>query len=286
MIGVVFTSRNWSDLRSHDLYLPSPHLHAALVLLLSPSSSPPPILFSFCSPWGLLLFPPTARRYRKDQITMATISHIVIAHTLVWWLFLFWRVGGCCPYLIGGAPSNLFWCWRNNVAICWIHVCTQWSTVKNIQHPLRWLITVSHMAKRTGWTVCLSRNPQVWNAYMFTEGLLWKGQRSPPGFRWMQQEWKCGINTDIYRYVQTYADRQTHTHTHTSIHNMSTVLLGLKTRTCSSSSAPTILCIGKWWNVFTPREIETNVRDNISPKILAECYPWKSWNSCCCLGVN
>lgn len=126
MIGVVFTSRNWTDLRSQDLYLPSPPLHAALVsLLLSPSSSPPTFLFLFCSPWGLLLFPRTVRRYRKDQITMATISHIVIAHTLVWWLFLLWRVGGCCPYLIGGAPSNLFWCRRNNVAICWIHVFAQ-----------------------------------------------------------------------------------------------------------------------------------------------------------------
>lgn len=125
MIGVVvFTSRIWTDLRSHDLYLPSPRLHAALVFLL-PSSYPPPLLISFCSPWGLLLFPRTVRRYHKDQITMVTISHIVIAHTLVWWLFLFWTVGGCCPYLTGGAPSNLFWCRRNNVAIYWIHAFAQ-----------------------------------------------------------------------------------------------------------------------------------------------------------------
>lgn len=136
MIGAVFTSRNWSDLRSHHLYIPSPRLHAALLFLLSPSSSPPTILFLFCSPWGLLMFPRTVRRYRKDQITMATISHIVITHTLVWWLFLFWRVGGCCPYLIGGAPSNLFWCRRNNVAICWIHVFAhRVIELKNIQRP-------------------------------------------------------------------------------------------------------------------------------------------------------
>lgn len=37
----------------------------------------------------------TVRRYLKDQITMATISHIVIAHTRIWWLFLFWRVCQC-----------------------------------------------------------------------------------------------------------------------------------------------------------------------------------------------
>lgn len=114
------------ELTSDHMISTSLLLHAALVfLLLSPSSSPPTFLFLFCSPWGLLLFPRTVRRYRKDQITMATISHIVIAHTLVWWLFLLWRVGGCCPYLIGGAPSNLFWCRRNNVAICWIHVFAQ-----------------------------------------------------------------------------------------------------------------------------------------------------------------
>lgn len=26
------------------------------------------------------------------------------------------------PYLTGRSPSNLFWWWRNNVAICWIRV--------------------------------------------------------------------------------------------------------------------------------------------------------------------
>lgn len=116
MIAEVFTSRHWTDLISHDLHPPF-----SLLPSFTPSS-PLPLLFSFCSLQHSLLIPRTVRRYRKDQITMATISHIVIAHTLVWWLFLFWRAGGCCPYLTGGAPSNLFWWRRNNVAICWIQV--------------------------------------------------------------------------------------------------------------------------------------------------------------------
>lgn len=113
MIAEVFTSRHWTDLISNDLHAPF-----SLLSSFTPSS-PLPLLFSFCS---LQHYPRTVRRYRQDQITMATISHIVIAHTLVWWLFLFWGAGGCCPYLTGGVPSNLFWWRRNNVAICWIQV--------------------------------------------------------------------------------------------------------------------------------------------------------------------
>lgn len=103
----------------------------------------PRFVFSFCSPQGSLLFPRTVRRYRKDHITMATISHIVIAHALIWWLFLFWRAGGCCPYLTGGA-NNLFWWRRNNVAICWFQVFAH-----SERRLLWWLTTVNHMATRT-----------------------------------------------------------------------------------------------------------------------------------------
>lgn len=151
MIGVVFTSRNWADLRSHDHIPPFSSFACSICVpssfTLFISAPPPSLFFSFCSPWGLLLFPRTVRRYRKDQITMATISHIVIAHTLVWWLFLFWRVGGCCPYLIGGAPSNLFWCRRNNVAICWIQEFAQSERRWITSNPRWWLITVSHTAQ-------------------------------------------------------------------------------------------------------------------------------------------
>lgn len=54
-------------------------------------SPPHPASFHF-SALSLSL---TVRRYLKDQITMATISHIVIAHTCIWWLFLFCRVCRC-----------------------------------------------------------------------------------------------------------------------------------------------------------------------------------------------
>lgn len=215
MIGVVvFTSRIWTDLRSHDLYLPSPRLHAALVFLL-PSSYPPPLLISFCSPWGLLLFPRTVRRYHKDQITMVTISHIVIAHTLVWWLFLFWTVGGCCPYLTGGAPSNLFWCRRNNVAIYWIHAFAQ--------SERRWITSnapvMTHHSQSHGKEDRLNCMSQSYSSslkriHVHRGSAL---ERSTPTTGLLplkaagMKTWQTHISTDIYRYVNIYAQVFIHT---------------------------------------------------------------------------
>lgn len=90
-------------------------------LFCSPSS---PILsrFLLCRLHGRVFFPLTVRRYLKDRITMATISHIVIAHTCIWWLFLFFEGFSVHPYLTGKSPSNLFCPTRNNVAICWLPV--------------------------------------------------------------------------------------------------------------------------------------------------------------------
>lgn len=72
--------------------------YKTLVLFFSPSLSPLlPFSFSFSPLLSVRLAPfsLTVRRYLKDQITMATISHIIIAHTCIWWLFLFWRVCQC-----------------------------------------------------------------------------------------------------------------------------------------------------------------------------------------------
>lgn len=72
-------------------------LHVTLVSLFRSSSPSIPFILT-PQPLAtrlILFFPLTVRRYLKDQITMATISHIVITHTRVWWLFLFWRVCRC-----------------------------------------------------------------------------------------------------------------------------------------------------------------------------------------------
>lgn len=112
--------------RVQTLSLPSPTCNISAPFL-SPPSSPPllPSPFSFSPLVSTRLapfFPFTVRRYLKDQITMATISHIVIAHTRFWWLFLFWRVRRCTRTSLADRQVTCSGWWRNNVAICWIHV--------------------------------------------------------------------------------------------------------------------------------------------------------------------
>lgn len=92
------TVSHWIDLTLKGLHTPfcSPTCNISVTLQVLHSfhpfysHSPPPLhkAHSF-------FFSLTVRRYLKDQITMATISHIVIAHTRVWRLFLFWRVCRC-----------------------------------------------------------------------------------------------------------------------------------------------------------------------------------------------
>lgn len=119
--------------------------HGTLVLLSSPFLSH----FLLCSLYGWLLFLFTDRRYLKDQITMATISHIVIAHTCIWWLFLFWRVSQCahtsladCQVTCSGEEGTML----PSVGSMCLH------RARDIEkHPasLWWLMTGNHMPIKT-----------------------------------------------------------------------------------------------------------------------------------------
>lgn len=80
---------------------------------------------------------------------MATISHIVIAHTCIWWLFLFWRVCRCTHTSVAnrqvtcsGAEGTML----PSVGSMCLH------TVTDIEkHPvfLWWLMTGNHMPIKT-----------------------------------------------------------------------------------------------------------------------------------------
>ena len=119
--------------------------HPLHLLLSSPFLSH----FLLCSLYGSLLFPFTDRRYLKDQITMATISHIVFAHTCIWWLFLFWRVSWCvCTSLAdrqvtcSGEEGTML----PSVGSMCLHTA---SDIEKHPASLWWLMTSNHMPIKT-----------------------------------------------------------------------------------------------------------------------------------------
>lgn len=99
------------------------------------SSCPPllrSLLFSFSPPLALHKAH-TIWRYLKEQITMATISHIVITHTRLWWLFFILEGLPKRPYLAGAAPTNLFWGTKGTMlpsvgSACFAHGGRLWKT--------------------------------------------------------------------------------------------------------------------------------------------------------------
>lgn len=95
---------SWPSVNSWRLVPLSPHgtLALSFFTLFISSCSPPSFPSTLC---GWLSF--SLRRYLKGQITMATISHTVIAHTRLMAVFILEGLPRH-PYLTDDWPTNLF----------------------------------------------------------------------------------------------------------------------------------------------------------------------------------
>lgn len=164
-------------------------------------------------------------------------------------------------------------------------VCTQWQTQKNIQRsgddswrPITCQLRPLAPAK----SVWLSRSSQVWNtcgsslkrstgtiAFLPLEGNRNGKQRCclplVSDMKCSPAQCNSGMIQAWFRYKSS---------TSTSMAALLIKIFGLTTRTYIYSSAPAILYISKWERVLFCSRVPTNVRDNILPEILAECYPW------------
>lgn len=166
------TERHWLDLTLQGLHTPfcSPTCNISVPFLSASSFLPLPFSCSPLLSTRLAPFSLTVRRYLKDQITMATISHIVIAHTRVWWLFLFCRVCRCAftsladrQVTCSGEEGTTL----PSVGSMCLHTITDAP-----KHPALpwWLMTVNHLPIKTfGFS-------QVWNTNKFQTHTC---QRSP-----------------------------------------------------------------------------------------------------------
>lgn len=267
----MFTSLKW--LRVFDLtlhYRVSARCSSTCNIsapFLAASSSPPllPFLFSSSPLLSTRLAPfyLTVRRYLKDQITMATISHIVIAHTGVWWLFLFWRVCRCAFTSL--ADRQVTCSWEEGTTLPSVGPMCLHTVTDSPKHPALpwWLMTVSHMPIETfgpsqaqyGKFKTHACHMSLFEKVNMHHSSFWYEVGYSVTVVWYKPDSDLSMSGLIAAPLIKIFRHTARTYIYSSVH--------------------AILKISKWKRVLSCSSLPTNVRDNILHEILAEKYPWK-----------